>query len=484
MADDVFGFIADDVSRIRDVVSFVEKSPRYATKQRRYGGPPPVANGGGSGTESCGCCDNKDCVSPDEAMIRACAECDTGATTEYTFTIGFPTTYSELEDTTTLTFSGSCTWLSEVITVAAADWVASRYYYTGDYVKNGANLYVCTNAGTSAASVGPTGTGSGITDGGVQWDYSVSADTGNYQWQLTQAGLSSTLSLTLDSGTDVMNLGDRPLTYIAEAPWSCRCISKMVLSTAESLMDSNGVDSVVCLTPVASTGCCTNCWGVTFSGITGPPAECLGINGPWVLTYAGNTIEGCQWDQGSGINVHLSWNRSTSIASLTVSGASFPFIYRVTDADLCNGESKTLTLVGGSACTGVPSTVTLSPVDCATTTTTSTSTSTTSTSTTTASTTTGTTSTTTGTTSTTTGSTTTETTTSTTTASTTTASTTTGSTTTSGCLPNKCFWTWYDGVWYLSTNECVAPCAACVTAPGFSGSSNGETATTNCEISI
>lgn len=39
---DVYGFEEDDVSRIRDVVSFVEKSPRYATKQRRYGGPPPA----------------------------------------------------------------------------------------------------------------------------------------------------------------------------------------------------------------------------------------------------------------------------------------------------------------------------------------------------------------------------------------------------------------------------------------------------------
>lgn len=42
MADDVFGFIADDVDRIRNVVSFVEKSPRYTPKQRRYGGPPQM----------------------------------------------------------------------------------------------------------------------------------------------------------------------------------------------------------------------------------------------------------------------------------------------------------------------------------------------------------------------------------------------------------------------------------------------------------
>ena len=43
MADDVFGFIADDVDRIRNVVSFVEKSPRYTPDtKRRYGGPMSV----------------------------------------------------------------------------------------------------------------------------------------------------------------------------------------------------------------------------------------------------------------------------------------------------------------------------------------------------------------------------------------------------------------------------------------------------------
>ena len=41
----------------------------------------------------------------------------------------------------------------------------------GDYRTNGANQYVCTVAGTSAASGGPTGTGTGITDGTVTWDY-------------------------------------------------------------------------------------------------------------------------------------------------------------------------------------------------------------------------------------------------------------------------------------------------------------------------
>ena len=104
--------------------------------------------------------------------------------------------------------------------------------------------------------------------------------------------MSSTLSLTSTSGTDVMNLDARPFSYIPQAPWSCRCISKMVLSSAESLMSSEGVDPVVCLTPIASTGCCEHCWGVTFSGITGPPSACLDINKSWVLQYAGTVPRG------------------------------------------------------------------------------------------------------------------------------------------------------------------------------------------------
>ena len=54
---------------------------------------------------------------------------------------------------------------------AAPAWVALTAYTVGQYRTNGANQYKCTAAGTSASSGGPTGTGSGITDGSVTWDY-------------------------------------------------------------------------------------------------------------------------------------------------------------------------------------------------------------------------------------------------------------------------------------------------------------------------
>jgi len=58
-----------------------------------------------------------------------------------------------------------------------AAWTASTNYAAGNYigvgqiVRNGANLYYLATAGTSASSGGPTGTTTGITDGGCTWNY-------------------------------------------------------------------------------------------------------------------------------------------------------------------------------------------------------------------------------------------------------------------------------------------------------------------------
>lgn len=50
-------------------------------------------------------------------------------------------------------------------------WAASTAYTAGETVSNGGNNYLCATAGTSAASGGPTGTGTGITDGTAVWNY-------------------------------------------------------------------------------------------------------------------------------------------------------------------------------------------------------------------------------------------------------------------------------------------------------------------------
>lgn len=54
---------------------------------------------------------------------------------------------------------------ANVTIVALTAWAPSTSYAVGDQRYNGTNAYICTVAGTSAGSGGPTGTGSAITDG-------------------------------------------------------------------------------------------------------------------------------------------------------------------------------------------------------------------------------------------------------------------------------------------------------------------------------
>lgn len=56
-------------------------------------------------------------------------------------------------------------------------WTAQTTYLVGDKVINGGNEYVCDTDGVSAASGGPTGTGTNIVDGSTRWDYVGAADT-------------------------------------------------------------------------------------------------------------------------------------------------------------------------------------------------------------------------------------------------------------------------------------------------------------------
>lgn len=57
-------------------------------------------------------------------------------------------------------------------TTQSPTWLASTAYLIGDTVRvTGQGVYVCTQAGTSAASGGPTGTGAAIADNSVVWAY-------------------------------------------------------------------------------------------------------------------------------------------------------------------------------------------------------------------------------------------------------------------------------------------------------------------------
>ena len=67
-----------------------------------------------------------------------------------------------------------------VVCVNAPAWQASTAYVAGDFVTNDTDkVYICTTGGTSAGSGGPTGTGSGISDNTVVWDYAQTVTGGS-----------------------------------------------------------------------------------------------------------------------------------------------------------------------------------------------------------------------------------------------------------------------------------------------------------------
>lgn len=79
---------------------------------------------------------------------------------------------------------------------AAPAWAGSTSYSAGVYRTNGANQYKCVIGGTSASSGGPTGTGTGITDGSVTWDWYAKA---NADIQLDSLEITATQQVTINS---------------------------------------------------------------------------------------------------------------------------------------------------------------------------------------------------------------------------------------------------------------------------------------------
>lgn len=77
----------------------------------------------------------------------------------------------------------------------SAPWQASTAVIVGQYVSNGGNLYVCTTAGPTASSGGPSGTGTGITDGTAVWNY-VRAGTGDFTFGTTAFSTGTSVDIT------------------------------------------------------------------------------------------------------------------------------------------------------------------------------------------------------------------------------------------------------------------------------------------------
>jgi hypothetical protein len=68
-------------------------------------------------------------------------------------------------------YSESTQLWTKVATGTTAPWTANTVVQVGNHLLNGGNEYICTIAGTTAGSGGPTGTGAAIGDGTATWSY-------------------------------------------------------------------------------------------------------------------------------------------------------------------------------------------------------------------------------------------------------------------------------------------------------------------------
>ena len=109
----------------------------------------------------------------------------------------------------------SCTdGLEKTVSYHANPWEGSTAYVVNDLVMLGGKIYICTVAGTSASSGGPTGTGTGITDGGVTWNYSTteSSVTTAIKSYLTPSSATATEDIQALTINDTTFLNNRTKT--------------------------------------------------------------------------------------------------------------------------------------------------------------------------------------------------------------------------------------------------------------------------------
>jgi len=124
-------------------------------------------------------------------------------------------------------------------TIAAVTaWAASTAYAVGDRRTNSGNVYLCTVAGTSAATGGPSGKASSIADGGAQWFF-LGAGTGAVDViaratvtgpTVAAAGDLTKISTPIGGWTGVINLLDATLGRKAMTEAQLRALAELEIA--------------------------------------------------------------------------------------------------------------------------------------------------------------------------------------------------------------------------------------------------------------
>jgi uncharacterized phage protein gp47/JayE len=187
--------------------------------------------------------------------------------------------------------------------VAATAWAAAHAYVVGDRVKNGANLYRCITAGTSAGSGGPTGTTADITDNAAHWAFlavgaafiDVAVESVEYGPILAPAGALSSIQTPVSGWTSATNVLDAALGRVVETDPALRVRREQLLrAEGNAAVDALAAD-VRAVKDVVSVRVFENVTETTDAdGVPPHSFEVL------VLGGADNAIAQAIWDSKSG----------------------------------------------------------------------------------------------------------------------------------------------------------------------------------------
>ena len=132
--------------------------------------------------------------------------------------------------------------VEKTVHYAAVTWKANTAYKVDDEVRNGANLYVCKAAGTSAGSGGPTGTGAGISDNTVTWEYfdTESNLTASAKSYLSPSSATATEDIQALTINDTTFLNNRTKVVGTEGTTSARTHAKDKFAFIDLLRTENG----------------------------------------------------------------------------------------------------------------------------------------------------------------------------------------------------------------------------------------------------